>query len=303
MWKIALLLTLATVLFADEVTTIAGNGQPGFSATQINNPYGMTIGPDGALYFCEIGNHVVRRLDLKTHEMMVIAGNGIKGYSGDGGPATQAQFNEPYAVRFDSLGNLYIADMQNGAVRMVDAHTHIISTLAKDFKQPHCLALTVEENLLVCDIGNKRIREINLVSGVVTTFLNQTYPGPRAIVFDPGGLMYLALRDGNAIGRVKEGTFVPIATVKSPKDISYSKDYSMFVADSENHRIVNVNLVSGTVVTAVGTGERGDGPDGDALKCKLARPHGVLVAPDGAVYIADSENHRIRKLIYTQAVY
>lgn len=302
MWKISLLLTLATVLFADEVTTIAGNGQPGFSATQINNPYGMTIGPDGALYFCEIGNHVVRRLDLKTREMTVIAGNGTKGYSGDGGPATEAQFNEPYAAQFDSLGNLFIADMQNGVVRRVDAHTHVITTLAKDFKQPHCLAFTVDESLLVCDIGNKRIQQVNLESGVATTFMKQTFAGPRAIVFDPGGQMYLALRDGNEVGRVNDA-FVPFATVKSPKDISYSRDFSMFAADSENHRIVNINMVSGTTVTAIGTGEKGDGPDGDALKCKLARPHGVLAAPDGTVYIADSENHRIRKLVYTQAVY
>src|SRR5277367_730634 len=105
MWKIALLLLpLGTTLFgADDVTTgvttIAGTGKPGFSATEINNPYGMTLGPVGALYFCEIGNHVVRRLEVKTHEMTVIAGTGEKGYSGDGGLATKAQLNEPYAVR------------------------------------------------------------------------------------------------------------------------------------------------------------------------------------------------------------
>jgi sugar lactone lactonase YvrE len=299
-------LPLACVLRAEDlsqgVTTVAGTGQPGFSATQINNPYGMTFGPDGALYFCEVGNHVVRRLDLKTHQMTVIAGTGEKGYSGDGGPATKAQLNEPYAARFDSLGNLYIADMQNNAVRRVDVHNHNISTIAKDFKQPHCLAFTVDENLLVCDIGNKRIRQIDLETGAESTFMNQTFPGPRAIVFDPGGQMYLALRDGNSVGRVND-SYVPFATVTSPKDISYSKDYSMFVADSENHRILNINMVSGTIVTVLGTGERGDGPDGDPLKCRLARPHGVLVGPDGAVYVADSENHRIRRLIYTQAVY
>jgi DNA-binding beta-propeller fold protein YncE len=301
MWKIALLF-LTTVLLADEVTTIAGTGQPGFSATQINNPYGLTFGPDGALYFCEIGNHVVRRLDLKTHEMTVIAGSGQKGYSGDGGPATKAQMNEPYAARFDSLGNLYIADMQNGAVRRVDVHTHVITTVAKGFKQPHCLAFTVNEMLLVCDIGNKRIQQIDPESEGVTTFMNRTFDGPRAIVFDPGGQMYLALREGNSVGRVNE-TYVPFMTVKSPKDISYSKDYSMFVADTENQRIVNVNMTSGTILNVLGTGERGDGPDGDPLKCKLARPHGVLVGPDGAVYVADSENHRIRRFVHTQAVY
>jgi streptogramin lyase len=306
MWKLARLVmlsaTFAGYAAADEVITIAGTGQPGFSATQINNPYGLTLGPDGALYFCEIGNHVVRRLDLKTREMTVVAGTGKKGYSGDGGPATEAQLNEPYDARFDSLGNLFIADMQNNAVRRVDVHTHEISTVSKDFKQPHCVAITVDGNLLICDIGNMRIQQFDLETGMMSTFMNQKFDGPRAIDFDPGGLMYLALRDGNAIGKMKE-KFEPFATMKSPKAISYGADYSMWVADSEGHRIVNVNMVSGSITTVLGTGERGDGPDGDPKKCKLARPHGVLAGPDRAVYVADSENHRIRKLIYTRNVY
>jgi DNA-binding beta-propeller fold protein YncE len=298
MLKIALTLALTILLQADEITTVAGTGKPGFSATQINNPYGLTLGPDGALYFCEIGNHVVRRLDLNTRELTVMAGTGQKGYSGDGGPATSAQFNEPYAARFDALGNMFIADMQNNAVRRVDAHTHKISTVAKDFKQPHCLAFAADGSLLVCDIGNKRIRRIDLESGNITTLLNATFAGPRAIDVDPGAQMYLALRDGNAVGRLTD-TFIPFATVKSPKDISYARDYSMYVADSEEHRILNIDMVTNAISVAVGAGERGDGPDGDPLRCKLARPHGVLVAPNGDVYISDSENHRIRRLVYS----
>jgi DNA-binding beta-propeller fold protein YncE len=303
MWKIVFPLLLTAGVWADEVTTIAGTGQPGFSATQINNPYGLTIGPDGALYFCEVGNHVVRRLDLKTHAMTVVAGTGEKGYSGDGGPAAKAQLNEPYDAKFDPLGNLYIADMQNNAVRRVDVHTHNISTVSKDFKQPECLAFTIDGNMLVCDIGNKRIQQIDLDLETTTTFMNRTtFDGPRSIDFDPGGQMYLALRDGNTVGRVNE-KFVPFATVKSPKAISYGQDYSMWVADSENNRILSINMISGTITPVLGTGERGDGPDGDPRLCKLARPHGVLVAPDGTIYVADSENHRIRKLIYSQTVY
>jgi DNA-binding beta-propeller fold protein YncE len=303
MWKIALLLTVGvSYLRADEVTTIAGNGQPGFSATQIDNPYGLTIGPDGALYFCEIGNHVVRRLDLKTLTMTLVAGTGQKGYSGDGGPATKAQLNEPYDAKFDSLGNLYIADMQNNAVRRVDAKTHEISTVAKDLKQPHCIAFAVDDALLICDIGNNRIQRVDASTEVESTFLNQKFAGPRAIEFDPGGQMYLAVREGNAIGKVNE-KFVPFVTVKSPKTISYGRDHTMWVADSDENKILNINLVTDTITTVLGTGERGDGPDGDPLKCKLARPHGVLATADGTVYVADSENHRIRKLIYSQSVY
>jgi DNA-binding beta-propeller fold protein YncE len=241
-------------------------------------------------------------LDLKTLTMTVVAGTGEKGYSGDGGPAVKAQLNEPYDAKFDSLGNMYIADMQNNAVRKVDAHTHQISTVSKDFKQPHCIAFATDDALLVCDIGNNRIQRIDASTEVESTFLGQTFAGPRSIDFDPGGQMYLALRDGNSIGMVNE-KYVPFATVKSPKTISYGRDHTMWVADSDEHKILNINLVTDTITTVVGTGERGDGPDGDPLKCKLAHPHGVVAMPDGTVYIADSENHRIRKLLYSQSVY
>src|SRR3954453_18010072 len=106
------------VAAAQNGETIAGTGVAGFSGdggpgvqAQINNPYGLAIGPDGALYFCEIGNHRVRRVDLKTGTISTFAGSGQKGYAGDGGPATAASMNEPYEVAFDRGGNLYVAEM------------------------------------------------------------------------------------------------------------------------------------------------------------------------------------------------
>src|SRR2546425_2189418 len=92
------------------VTTLVGTGVAGFSDTQVNNPYGMAIGPDGALYFCDVDNQRVRRLDLKTKQMTTIAGNGKKAYSGDGGPATDASISAPHELVFDKNGDLYIAE-------------------------------------------------------------------------------------------------------------------------------------------------------------------------------------------------
>src|SRR2546426_9460271 len=126
----ALCMALALAAAPKQIMTIAGTGTAGFSgdggpgtAGQISNPYGLTIGPDGALYFCEVDNHRVRRLDLKTHALSTSAGNGRQGYSGDGGPAIAASLNQPYEVRFDRAGNMFFVEMQNHIVRRVDAGT------------------------------------------------------------------------------------------------------------------------------------------------------------------------------------
>src|SRR5436190_5921427 len=172
---LAALPLLASLLSAQSAVTIAGTGAAGFSGdggpaiqAQINNPYGLAVGPDGALYFCEIGNHRVRRLDLKTHTISTAAGSGQKGYSGDGGPALEASLNEPYEVRFDAAGNMYFAEMQNHVVRRVDAKTRLITTVAgtgtagfagdggpaakAQLRQPHSIAFDPQGRLLICDI-------------------------------------------------------------------------------------------------------------------------------------------------------
>ena len=193
MRNLAWLALCCSLLPAQSTVTIAGTGKAGFSGdggaatqAQVNNPYGLTVGPDGALYFCEIGNHRVRRLDLKTHIISTVAGSGQKGYSGDGGPALEASLNEPYEVRFDTAGNMFFAEMQNHVVRRVDAKTHVISTVAgtgtagfggdggpaakAQLRQPHSIAFDPQGRLLICDIGNLRIRRVDLKTGIIETW-------------------------------------------------------------------------------------------------------------------------------------
>jgi streptogramin lyase len=312
-----LLLAISMTLPAAEISTIAGNGIPGFSPNQVNNPYGLATGPDGNLYICEIGNHCIRRLDLRTHTLTRVVGTGVKGDSGNGGIALMAQVNEPYEIRFDKAGNLFFVDMQSHVVRRVDGKSGIITLVAgtgeagfsgdgryavdAQFRQPHSIAFAPDGALLVCDIGNRRIRRIDLTTGIITTFAD-SLNGPRAIDFDPEGNLYLALREGNAIMRLdhatKEWTKLPVE-VHGPKGLSYAPEGALYIADTESHRILRFDLKSATPSVAAGTGQRGNGPDGDPLKCGLSRPHGVFAAQAGVVYIGDSESHRVRQFVYS----
>lgn len=349
----AFLILCLTTQAAQRVETLAGTGVAGFSGdggpgvkAQVNNPYGLVIGPDGALYFCEIGNHRVRRLDLKTKIVTTVAGSGEKGYAGDGGPALKAVLNEPYEVRFDKAGNMFFAEMQNHVVRRVDAKTGIISTVAgtgtagfsgdggpasaAQLRQPHSIAFDPQGGLLICDIGNLRIRRVDLASGKIETWAGtgEKKPtpdgapiagtplnGPRAITVAPDGNLYLVLREGNAVFRIdpKAGKIFHVAgtgvtgydgdggpakqaRLSGPKGISWAPDGSLYLADTESHTIRRVDLKTGIIDTVVGTGQRGDGPDGDPRKCRLSRPHGIFVGSSGTVYIGDSESHRVRVL-------
>ena len=258
--------------------------------TGIDQPFGLGIGPDGALYFCDVGNHKIDRLDLKSRKVSVVAGTGEKGYSGDGGPAVRAQMDEPYEIAFDRAGNLFFCDRTNHVVRRIDRKTQVISTVAgtgkegfsgdggpgaqAQFRQPHSIVFAPDGRLLICDILNFRIRAYDPRLDLVTTWAGtgQRGPageeapltgtpldGPRALAIDPSGNFYLALREGNAIYRL---------------DVKGGKMYRF-----------------------AGTGEKGfTGDGGEARLAKLSGPKGVASAPDGSLYIADTENHAIRKV-------
>lgn len=330
-------------------TRVAGHSGDGGPATQaqIDNPFGVVRGPDGCIYFCEYTGQVVRKVDAKGI-ITTVAGSGKKGPGGDGGPALKAEFNLPHEIRFDKKGDLYIVDMMNHRVRKVDMKTGIISTVAgtgepgfsgdggaatqAQFKQPHSIQFDPAGNLYVCDIGNNRIRKIDMKTGIISTFAGngQKAPtpdgaafkdaplnGPRSMDIDSKGNLWLALREGNQVYRLdmKQGTIHHVAgtgkkgftgnggpakqaTLSGPKGIGVSPDGSrVYLVDTESHSIRMVDMKTGKLELVCGTGEKGDGPDGDALQCKMARPHGMLVDKDGSLYIGDSETHRVRHII------
>jgi len=335
---------LAASAVRTSVSTLIGTGSPGYSDRQVNNPYGLVIGPDRALYFCDLDNQRIRRLDLTSRRISTIAGDGQKAYAGDGRPATNASLNMPHEIQFDAAGHLYIAERDNHVIRKLEAKTGTLSTFAgtgiagfsgdggpatrAQLRQPHSIVIDSRRNrLLVCDVGNHRIRAVDLSTGFIETFggTGETQPtpdgsrisgtplnGPRTMTLDRAGHLYLALREGNAIYRVDaealtlhrvagtgeqgysgDGGDARAAKLAGPKGLSWSRD-SLHVADTENHAIRQIDLRTGIIRTVLGTGRRGDGPEPDPLKCSLSRPHGVLVDDRGVLYVADSEAHRIR---------
>lgn len=341
-----------------RMSTLVGTGTMGAAAdgssaetAQINNPYGVVIGPDGGLYWADFGSNRVLRLDLTAKRINVIAGTGTKGHAGDGGPAQAALLSAPHEVRFDSKGNMFVAERDSHVVRHIDMKTRVITTVAgtgvagysgeggpanqAQLNQPHSIVLDKADNVLICDINNNRVRKIDARTGIISTFagsgengatpdeggmLTTPLAAPRSIEIAPDGTMYLLLRAGNKViamdptqGKLKRiaGTGelgytgdggpainakfgAPGSALNGPKGIALA-DNILYIVDTENHVIRGIDLRSGIISTVAGTGQRGDGPDGDPMMCKMARPHGVFIR-GRSIYIGDSENHRIRVL-------
>lgn len=294
-WGASLMLAACPLRAEPKIETIAGTGQPGNNgregaATEINidQPFGIEFGPDGGLYICEVGQHRVRRLDLARSRLTTVTGSGRKGYAGDGGPAIEAELNEPYEVRFDSHGHLYFVEMRNCVVRRVDKQTGIISTVAGTgqpgfggdggpatkamLRDPHSIAFDNRDRLYIADIGNHRIRRVDPATGLIETIAGngekrlpvdgdlaagQPIFGPRALCCH-GSELWIALREGNSIWRL--------------------------------------DLDEGTVHHEAGTGKSGySGDGGPALEATFDGPKGIALRSNAKnLFIVDTENEAIR---------
>jgi len=290
------LLALALPLAAADWTieTIAGTGKQGFSgdggpaiAAEIDNPFGVVRGPDGALYYCEYTGQRIRRIG-KDGIITTIAGTGKEGFTGDGGPALEGTFNKPHEIRFDAAGDLYIVDMVNHAVRKIAMKTGILTTLAgtgqagysgdggpaaaAQFKQPHSIQFGPEGDLYICDIGNHVIRRIDMKTGTISTFAGTGKPGDTP--------------DGSPIA----GT-----PLRGPRSLDFDKEGNLWLATREGNQVFKFDLKAGTIHHIAGTGKNGfTGHGGPAKEATLSGPKGITVDAAGNVWLADCESHSIR---------
>ncbi len=339
------------------ITTIAGTGLPGFAgdggparSALLRQPFFVAFDWAGRLIIAEDENFVVRVVDRRGRIATLAGRGGMKGDTGDGGPAKSATFVEPVSIAVDArTGTVYVADRGARKIRRVDARTHVITTLAgtganagadndgpasaAQFREPHDAALDGRGGLLIADVSDNRVRRVDLSSGIITTWggtgrraregddgplAHASFAGPRALAVAPrDGTVYVCEREGNTIRRVDGRTAIVTtfagtgakgytgdggpaknATFNGPKGVFCDGLTSdLFVVDTENHAIRHVDARTGTVTTIAGGAKGGHGDGGPATKAGLDRPHGVTLDPkDGALLIADSNNHRIRRV-------
>jgi sugar lactone lactonase YvrE len=280
-----------------NITTIAGTGTQGFSsisgpanAVQLDSPQGLALDTTNNLYIADTHNHVIRKLNLTTSILTTIAGTGAPRFSGDNGPATNAQLDLPIALALDTQNNLYLADTRNHRIRRIDATTGVITTIAGNGTQgfsgdngpataasidsPTGLALDASNNLYLADTHNHRIRRIDATTGVITT------------VAGTGSLGYSG-----------DTASAATATLALPHGLTIDTAGNVYFADTENHRIRRIDATTGVITTIAGNGTQGfSGDNGPATAAALDTPRDTTFSPTALLTLADTGNQRIRQL-------
>lgn len=276
-----------------RIDTVAGDGQRGYRgdggsarAALLNEPRHVAVDAAGIVYIVDTFNHRIRRVDA-SGVITTLAGTGVAGYSGDGGPAASAQIDWPHAAALDRAGgSLYLADTANHRIRRVDLAGGTIATVAGTgtagfggdggpaasalLHDPKGLAVGPGGELYIADSGNDRIRRV-----------------------DPAGNITTVAGNG-ATGYGGDGGPAVQAALNGPRSLAVDGAGNLYVADDNNDRVRRIDP-SGTIITYAGSGVNGySGDAGPAVSAALNRPRGVAVDAAGHLYVADSENHCIR---------
>lgn len=264
----------------------SGDGGTATSA-ELNVPIAIKVDASGNLYIADRFNHRIRKVD-PSNKITTIAGTGVDGYNGDGNLAINTRLSDPFGVAIDKAGNIYIVDASNHRIRKVAATTRIVTTIAgtrnKGFSGdggkatsarlnlPQGVAVDNLGNIYIADADNHRIRKVSASTGKITTIIGS-----------------------GAAGYSGDGGKATAAKLNQPSGIVWVRS-SIYIADRDNHCIRKVNS-SGIITTVAGTGIAGfSGDGGKASLAQLNDPVGVTIDASGNIYIADSKNHRIRKV-------
>ncbi len=284
-----------TVNAAGVITTIAGDGTAGYTGdggsalnARLNNPSSVQVGPAGDIYIADTGNSVIRVVNATTHIISTFAGNGTAAYAGNGGPATAASLNLPNGIALDAANNLYIADTANNVVRLVNAATRVISTVAgnnaaayrgdggpatsANLNAPWSVALTSAGGFLIADQKNNAVRSVS-AAGMITTLA------------------------GNGTGKpgfAGDGAVATSAQLNTPSGLAIDVAGNTYVSDTGNNRIRKINPSTGIITTIAGSGNSAD--DYAATRVSLYGPYGLALDSKGNLFIADASHNRVRKV-------
>jgi sugar lactone lactonase YvrE len=277
---------------AGMITTIAGNGTTLFVAgndpvtsTSLSSPWKAVVDPQGNLIISDRANNRIRKL-ATNGVWSTVAGTGVSGFSGDGGPAVSAMLANPLGIDIDASGNIFIADSNNYRIRKVSTNGTITTVAGADnaplgdggpatsagLAFPNGVAVDTNGNLFIADTQNNRIRKVDS-SGHISTVAGNGVPG-----FSGDG--------GPAVS----------ATLRVPEDVAVDAAGNLFIADAFNMRIRKVTA-AGFINTVAGSSREGfSGDGGPAVSAWLDTPGSVAVDQAGDLFIADTNNNRIRKV-------
>lgn len=326
------------------INTVAGNGSLGFkgdggaaTSASLSQPYAVTVDSKGQLYIADLGNLRIRKVDASSN-ITTLAGTGFPGFAGDGKPATSATLTLPSGVALDASGNVYIADQWNLRLRKVDSSGNI-NTVAGNggftysgdggpatraqLNTPLGVAVDPAGNLYIADSRNRVVRKVG-TDHTISSFPGTSLINPRGLVADSAGNIYVADSQDNRVKRIgADGSVVTIAgngsggfagdggpatnaMLNVPAGLAIDKNNNLYIADFANNR-VRIVTPDGTINTLAGSGfQNYSGDNASAVAAGLNGPLAVAVDSAGNVYIADSNNHAIRKvttdgLIHTAA--
>jgi sugar lactone lactonase YvrE len=290
-------LRIALLLLLSLASALTAAAQISALTVPLILPSAIVFDAAGNLYFAETGNHVIRKVDTAVN-ITTIAGNGTQGFSGDTGPATSATLNSPRGLVLDTVdtaNNLYIADTHNHRIRKLNLTTGVLTTIAgttpgfsgdnalataAQLNLPTALALDDAGNLYLADTGNHRIRKITATTGIITTIAGT---GTQGFSGDTG--------------------LATSATIDSPTGLALDTANNLYLADTHNHRIRKITAITGIITTIAGIGAPGfSGDTAAATASTLALPHGLTIDAKGNLYLADTANHRIRRIDATTGI-